>query len=83
MNSADSRRTWSGRMRGLARRIAAVLAECRYAQRRMAVLRTAADKYSSQPDKAPDNYAEFLFRTSGVLLHEPSARARAGRAQIR
>jgi hypothetical protein len=61
----------------LARRVAAVLAECNYAQRRAAAWRMAADTYVLTGDKAPDNYAEFLFRTSGVLLHEPAARYRA------
>ena len=26
---------------------------------------------------APEDYAEFLFRTSGLLLHEPAAAGRA------
>lgn len=66
-----------GRLRGLARRICAVIAECNYAQRRMIELRTAPDRYLFDPDAAPATYAEFLYRTSGVLQHEPSARARA------
>jgi hypothetical protein len=61
----------------LARRAAAILAECNYAQRRAAAWRMAADTYVPTGDKAPDNYAEFLFRTSGGLLHEPAARHRA------
>jgi hypothetical protein len=65
------------RVRGLARRIIEIVRECRDAQRRMTALRTAPDRYCDQPDAAPDTYAEFLFRTSGVLLREPSARARA------
>lgn len=80
MNSADSRRQRFRRMRGLARKLAAVISECRYAQRRMAVLRTSPDTYSTSPDTAPDTYAEFLFRTSGMLMHEPSAQARSGGA---
>jgi hypothetical protein len=66
-----------GRIRGLARRIGAVIAECAYAQRRMAELATAPDRYMLKPDAAPDNYAEFLYRTSGVLRHEPPARVRS------
>ena len=66
-----------GRIRGLARRIAAVIAECAYAQRRMAELATAPDRYLFEPDAAPETYAEFMYRTSGLLRHEPSARARA------
>jgi hypothetical protein len=66
-----------GRLLGLARRIRAVIAECNYAQRRMVELSTAPDRYLFDPDAAPETYTEFLYRTSGVLRHEPSARARA------
>jgi hypothetical protein len=61
----------------LARRAASIVAECNYAQRRMLSLRTAPDTFLPDPDKAPDHYAEFLFRTSGTLLHEPAASGRA------
>jgi hypothetical protein len=61
----------------LARRIAGIVAECNYAQRRVTILRTAPDVYLTKGDKAPDDYAEFLFRTSGMLLREPDARHRA------
>jgi hypothetical protein len=71
------------RSRGLAHRIRAVIAECNYAQRRMAELATAPDRYLFRPDAAPENYAEFLYRTSGVLRHEPTARARSRAAAIR
>jgi len=43
----------------------------------MAELTTAPDRYLFDPDAPPDTYAEFLFRTSGVLRHEPPARVRA------
>lgn len=66
------------RTRGLARRIRAVITECNYAQRRMAELATAPDRYLFNPEAAPATYAEFLYRTSGVLRHEPTARTRAG-----
>jgi hypothetical protein len=59
------------------RRVAAVLAECNYAQRRMTVLKTNPDAYLPGGGQAPDNYAEFLFRTSGALLREPTAGHRA------
>jgi hypothetical protein len=62
---------------GTARKVAAVIAECHHAQHRMIELATAPDRYLFRPDAAPDTYAEFLYRTSGVLRHEPSARARA------
>ena len=61
----------------LARRIAAIVAECNYAQRRMTILKTSPDAYLTARDQAPGDYAEFLFRTSGTLLREPDARRRA------
>ena len=60
-----------------ARRLADVVAECNYAQRRMLALRTNPDAYRVGGAKAPDDYAEFLFRTSDALLHEPTASGRA------
>jgi hypothetical protein len=67
-------------MRTTVRRVAGKLAdtvrEMNEAQRRMLVLRTATDSYVEHPDAAPDTYGEFLARTSGALLHEPSARRR-------
>lgn len=61
----------------LARRVAGLIAECNEAQCRLAALRMAPDMYATDSDHAPDTYAEFLFRTSGWLRHEPSARDRA------
>lgn len=66
----------NGRLRRLASSIAAAVVEANKAQRRITVLRTAQDRYLLKPDEPPDSYAEFLARTSGVLLHEPSARNR-------
>ena len=60
-----------------ARRIAEVIAECNYAQRRLAALRASPDSYVIGGGQAPDDYAEFLFRTSGPLRHEPTADRRA------
>ena len=77
MNSTSIRspiRSWPGRV---ARRIVAVVRECNDAQRRMTAINTAPDRYIAHPGAAPDTYAEFLFRTSGLLRHEPSARSRA------
>ena len=67
----------SGALHRLARRVADIVAECHYAQRRMAALRLSPDSYLMSRPGAPDTYSEFLFRTSGPLLHEPSARHRA------
>jgi hypothetical protein len=61
----------------IARRVADVVAECNYAQRRLTVLMTSTDAYLTDRDKAPGDYGEFLFRTSGVLTHEPAAGRRA------
>jgi hypothetical protein len=67
-------------MRATVRRVAGKLAdtvrEMNEAQRLMLVMRTATDRYVERPDAAPDTYDEFLARTSGALLHEPSARKR-------
>lgn len=64
----------------IARRIGSVVAECNYAQRRLAQLRLNPDSYIDDSKHAPSSYGEFLFRTSGPLQHEPSARDRsAGR----
>jgi len=43
----------------------------------MTILKTAPDAYAAAQDKAPGDYAEFLFRTSGALMREPDARHRA------
>ena len=77
MTTTHPRRSILSAPAALARRIAAVVRECRDAQLRMAAVTTATDRYVARPDTAPDTYAEFLFRTSGQLLHEPSARSRA------
>jgi hypothetical protein len=62
----------------LARRVAGIIAECNYAQRRLLALRMAPDRYLTHGgSQAPDCYAEFLFRTSGLLPHEPNADRRA------
>jgi hypothetical protein len=61
----------------VARRIAAIHAEISYAQRKVDAMRTNPDLYLADPGKMPETYAEFLFRTSGVLLPEPAARRAA------
>jgi hypothetical protein len=69
----------SGALIRFARRVRDVVAECAQAQRRLTELTTAPDRYLMSPNEAPDTYEEFLFRTSGLMRHEPSARARATR----
>jgi hypothetical protein len=72
-------------MRTTVRRAAGKLAdtvrEMHEAQQLLLVLHTAADRYVENPGSAPDTYQEFLARTSGVLLHEPSARKRIRKAR--
>jgi len=68
---------WADRLGRLARTVGSVIAECNDATRRMAELTRAPDRYAYHSRTAPDTYAEFLYRTSGPLIHEPTARARA------
>jgi hypothetical protein len=51
-------------------------------QRRTAVLSMAPDRHVALPNKAPDTYREFLARTAGPLLREPSSRARLAGRQV-
>jgi hypothetical protein len=67
----------------LGQRVAAIIAECNYAQQRAAILRMTPEAHLDDRDKAPADYAEFLFRTSGALLHEPTAARRANRRFVR
>ena len=65
----------------LTRWVAAAVAECNEAQRRLSYRALSCDQHLTQPDVPPQTYAEFLLRTSGPLRREPSARQRvAGRA---
>jgi len=68
-------------VRQVAGKVADAVREMNEAQRLVLVRRTATDRYVRNPDAAPDTYAEFLSRTSGVLLHEPTARRRARKAR--
>ena len=69
------RRTWH--------RIAAIIAECNYAHRRLTQLQVSPERHLPRSGLAPDTYEEFLFRTSGPLAHEPSAARRASGRAIR
>jgi hypothetical protein len=68
-------------MRRAAVRLADAVREMHEADRRMMALQTSVDRYADNPDAAPDTYDEFLVRTSGVLLREPSARKRSRKAR--
>jgi hypothetical protein len=69
----------SGPIWRLARNVSDFFSDWAYAQHRVFEVTTAPDRYMLNPDVAPENYAEFLQRTSGVLHHEPPARCRVGR----
>jgi hypothetical protein len=68
-------------VRRVADKVADAVREMNEAQRLMLALRTATDRYVENPHAAPDTYEEFLARTSGALLHEPSARRRIRKAR--
>ena len=69
-------------LRTVARRIASVVAECNYAQRRLAELQANPERYLIEPDQAPDAYRVFLLLTSRKLVHEPSAAQRSAGAAV-
>jgi hypothetical protein len=62
--------------------LASFLRELDYWQRRTAILSLAPDRYVAHPNRAPDTYGEFLARTTGPLLREPSSRARLAGRQV-
>jgi len=68
---------WADRLRRLLRKAGEAIAECNDATRLMTGLNAAPDHYVFRPRTLPDTYGEFLYRTSGPLVHEPTARARA------
>jgi hypothetical protein len=68
-------------VRRVADKVADTVREMNEAQRLMLVLQTAGDRHVENPGAPPDTYDEFLARTSGVLLHEPSARKRIRQAR--
>jgi len=67
--------------RHAARTVAAVVGECNYASRRMFELRLFPDLRAVDGDCAPDNYADFLWRSPVALWREPPARRRASGAR--
>ena len=70
-------------LRSVTLSIAAAVAECHRATGTMTQLRPAPDRYLPDSGQAPDDYAEFLFRTSGPLRHEPTAKQRAAGRTLR
>jgi len=67
---------------GAMRRLVALIRELNYWQRRAAILSMAPDRYLPHPDLAPESFSEFLARTSGPLLREPSFKARRAGRQV-
>jgi hypothetical protein len=68
--------TWEHLRRGAAA-FANLVHEVNYAQRLATSRRLSVDHYVYWPDHAAQTFDEFLSRTAGPLLHEPSARARS------
>ena len=69
--------------RHAARAVADVVRECNYASGRLLELRLSPDQRAAGGDCAPGTYADFLWRSSVPLWHEPSARRRAAGARPR
>jgi hypothetical protein len=76
----DTAACHSSAIRHLLSAVSGFLSDWAYAQRRLAEISTAPDRFRLDPDTPPETYAEFLFRTSGVLRREPPALARTGRS---
>jgi len=69
-------------LRRLISGVAEAVRELSYCQRRAAVLSMAPDRFLPNSNRAPDTYQEFLARTSGPLMREPSLRARLAGRQV-
>lgn len=77
-----SSRTWRA-VRRAASLLGDVVAECNYAQLRLAQLRLHPDRFALDGDTAPASYSEFLYRSSGPPWREPAAGERAAGALVR
>ena len=74
---------WATRaLRRLVHEVAESARELNYCQRRATVLWMAPDRLLPNPNQPPDTYDEFLTRTSGPLIREPSLRERQGGRQV-
>lgn len=67
-------------VRHAAQTVAAVVRECNYASRRLGELRLCPDRRAAAGNRAPDSYAEFLWRSPVALWREPPARRRVAGA---
>jgi hypothetical protein len=77
-SASGERASWILRF---ARQAHHVLSEINEGNKRATAMRLAYGMAES--DRAPDTYTEFLFRSSLVTLHEPSAHRRSGGRQVR
>ena len=71
----------ASRILRFARQTRRVLSEINEANKRVTAMRLGYGMAES--DRAPDTYAEFLFRSSLVTLHEPSAHRRGAGRRVR
>jgi hypothetical protein len=69
-------------LRRLTSGVAESVRELSYWQRRATVLSMAPDRALLNPNRPPETYDEFLARTWGPLIREPSSRARLGGRQV-
>jgi len=76
------RRTGSALLRAV-RRFGSLMAEINRQQQRLYKINQSIDHYLPNRDAPPETYREFLARTRGTLLHEPTARARLAGHAIR
>jgi hypothetical protein len=69
-------------LRRLTHEVAEFVRELNYWQRRATVLSMAPDRFLPKSNQPPDTYQEFLARTTGPLIREPSLRERQGGRQV-
>jgi hypothetical protein len=69
-------------LRRLTHEVAESARELNYWQRRTTVLWNAPDRLLPNSNRPPDTYEEFLARTAGPLIREPSLRARQAGRQV-
>ena len=69
-------------LRRLTHEVAESAREFKYWQRRATVLSMAPDRFLPKSNLPPDTYEEFLARTAGPLIREPSLRDRQGGRQV-
>ena len=65
------------------RRFGSLIAEVNRQQQRLYKINQSIDHYLPNRNAPPETYREFLTRTRGTLLHEPTARARLAGHAIR